>query len=365
MKKYFTSAEYKFRIERRKIRAEKENKRSKRKKKEKNREEAGLSALEKKSKRSIKSHRAGGFATINVPKNFSFIKNPEEIIEFINNLESRLRKRQKVYINLFDVEEISYGAIVLLLSIMVRFKAKNIDFNGNFPRFETPKSVLLESGFFNLLSKPIKEKEAYSLGEYSQKEIGGSHIYTHAQKVVDPPFANELVEKAVKFVSDNKYSRDMGAYMSLVELMANTYAHASEKEGEQLWWLSSHYDAQNKKVYFSFIDFGLGIIESIKSKRAKVDLSRLINFIKGKENSRIIEDLLNGKYHVQVKGTTPRGKGLPGIKEAAENNFIGNLHIISNNVFVNVEKDKYKKLKGIFSGTFVYWEINKEKLFHK
>jgi len=62
--------------------------------------------------------------------------------------------------------------------------------------------------------------------------------------------------------------------------------------------------------------------------------------------------------HLTVTGQHFRGKGLPGIKEVLDRNQISNLHIISNDVFTNVQNDNYHLLNNEFSGTFVSWELN-------
>ncbi len=70
--------------------------------------------------------------------------------------------------------------------------------------------------------------------------------------------------------------------------------------------------------------------------------------------------ILEGKLHETVTGEYYRGKGLPGIVEALKRNQISNLHIISNDVYANVQTGNYTILENKFEGTFIYWELNEK-----
>jgi len=74
-------------------------------------------------------------------------------------------------------------------------------------------------------------------------------------------------------------------------------------------------------------------------------------------NADLLKLILDGTLHRSVTGKDYRGKGLPGIAGALRRNQISNLHIITNDVYCQPDKDFYKKLETSFSGTFVYLEL--------
>jgi len=73
------------------------------------------------------------YTNISAPKNFSFLKNPEETIIFINSLEKCYLEKERVYVDLKKIKFLDYSAVTVLVSVMFSFKARNIKFNGNLP----------------------------------------------------------------------------------------------------------------------------------------------------------------------------------------------------------------------------------------
>src|SRR5688572_24003628 len=65
-----------------------------------------------------------GQLRVSACSNLSMRRNPEESIEFFNLLLENMRRRKSTHVLLDDVEVIDYEAILVLLSIVVRFKAE-------------------------------------------------------------------------------------------------------------------------------------------------------------------------------------------------------------------------------------------------
>src|SRR5690606_6598211 len=107
----------------------------------KNKSEIGISRQEKTYKRKFEEPFKE-YKRVHAPENFSFIDNSEGVIEFISKLKNHFDAKVKVFVVLKKVKIISYDAIVVLLSIMVRFKATRIDFNGDFPENEEARRIL-------------------------------------------------------------------------------------------------------------------------------------------------------------------------------------------------------------------------------
>lgn len=291
------------------------------------------------------------------PSCFSLIKDPENTIAFINKINILFSESKKVFIDLESVKEIGHGAIVVLLALMVQFRSNNIQFNGNFSKVNKVNKMLRESGFFDKLKSTtsIAQQDVY---EISQTD---NSIYTHAQKKVNPELSDAIIKKASKSIWGEE-RRCTGVQRIFLELMQNTNNHASKLNGEKHWWISTNYNKTENKVCFSFIDFGIGIFESLAKKNTNSPFYNIVNKIKqafnSKNNCEMLQLLLNGEVHKTATGKYYRGKGLPGVFNETKNNSISNLIIISNDAFANIEQLEYKSLHNNLTGTFIYWELN-------
>lgn len=159
---------------------------SKKKKKNKRRYLQGKSKEER--QKYILENRFKDYSKIKAPSNFSLIENTEESLKFIAKIEKCLKNRSKVFVNLTDVETIAHGAIVVLLSIMTKFKYNHIDFNGNFPKNKNANKALVDSGFFDQLYKRnISNEPNYAFCR--------NKVLTHAGKVVDSSLADQIISE--------------------------------------------------------------------------------------------------------------------------------------------------------------------------
>lgn len=294
------------------------------------------------------------FTPIHAPENFSVVDNPEEFVDFVNKIRVNYEVRQKVFIVMDKIENITDEAIVVLLSNMIRFREDKIDFNGNKPLKKEVRRKLEASGFFRLL---------YSKGkgnEYSVQNIK-STIYTHAHKRVDSGIATKLVEAASEFLWNEK-RRCPGVRNSFMELMSNTFKHSSDSNRKHHWWVSMAKDYEKRTVTFGFVDYGLGVFRSLKNKKPDDNLygaldRLLIRFPWIKSDAETMKLILEGELHRTVTQKRNHGKGLPSLYQCMQRNDFDNLVIITNNVYVNVKKEKYIMLNTEFLGTFVSWEL--------
>ncbi|MBK6263607.1 hypothetical protein JKA74_01065 [Marivirga sp. S37H4] len=354
MKKYYSTSEYKKANKRRAVKSHKRKLVSKEKKKKKLRDKQGKSVEQLKKEDLLKR-----YIKISAPNKFSFIKYPEETIKFIHKLERQYQNRKKVFVDLSLIEELDYSAISILVSVMFTFKSRNIDFNGSFPENPDLKKLLIDSDFFKYLNRPVGNKLEYNVGKPNQ-------IFTRANKEVNSELGLVVMEEVSETIWGKKRTCK-GLQRVLLELMHNTNNHADTGgKGVKHWWLSVNHNKKEQKVSFVFIDYGVGIFESLKNKPNNSKwagaIEKISNRFKYGSNNDILKLLLNGDVHMTVTGEHFRGKGLPGIKEVQDRNQISNLHIISNDVFSDVENDNYKKLNKNFSGTFAFWELNKDNI---
>jgi hypothetical protein len=358
LRKRYTTEEYKKRNERHAKRSFKRKLAHKEYKRQKNISELGLSKPKREYKRKFEDPFKN-YTKVHAPTILSFIENTNEVAEFIDKLKRLYDQRKKVFVVLKDVEQITYDAIVVLLSIMVKFKSSKIDFNGDFPENDEAHQILNQSRFIEYLFKSFKESDRYNLGQKSS-------ILTHAWKDVDSELGSKSIRQASKTIWGEE-RRCQGVQRTLIELMLNTNNHADDtKKGEKHWWLSVHHDDKNKKVSFAFIDFGVGVFTSLNNKRSSSKFYGALDKLKEKakygDNSELLRLLLDGTLHKTATNKSFHGKGLPGINMALKRNQISNLNIITNNVHANAETETYQTISKFFSGTFVYWELNQNNI---
>ena len=294
---------------------------------------------------------------IKAPDNFSFIENTEEMVQFISEIQKQFWKKRGVFIIMDQVLRIDHGAIVVLLSIMVKFKEGRIEFNGSFPQNNAAKKIVKASGFIESLYNKSKSGQFFVPGRNNRILTTGwtnvsSELSLEIMKDITPKIFNE--KRILK-----------GLHKVLIELMQNSHNHANLNEmGTKEWWLSVN--TENELAKFSYIDYGVGIFESLKNKKEDHVFKKWYNKAASvfKDNAKVLKRILDGEMHQTSTNQYFRGKGLPAIMEVYQRNYIKSLHIITNDVFVSVENGIYKTMDIDFNGTFVYWEINKESVTH-
>ncbi len=296
---------------------------------------------------------------LTAPNKFSLIDNPEKTIQFINKIEACLNTRKRVFIILKDVTYIDYGAISVLLSVMELFRLNSVRFNGDMPINQEVYKKLNESGFFDELYKANNKKNEYKNGKLNQ-------IFTRTDNKVEAELGLPVMIDATTAIWGEK-RLCKGLQRIFLELMHNTNNHAGglDSQGHERWCYSVNHNTESNKVEFAFVDYGIGIFNSLKLKQKgnkwygwetklkqvlKIDVGALTNEI-------LLQQLLDGEIHASVTGSSFRGKGLPGIKEVADKNQVSRLFVISNNAYGDTSNNEYKLLREDFSGTFVYWEL--------
>lgn len=333
-----------------KIRAEKIERNRKKKSKNKLEEKVWYYSLSQINK------KFPGYKHIWAPPCFSLVKNEIQVLNFLARLKQCLDNKQRVLVHLERVTLMTTDAIVVLLSSMVRFKSNDIDFNGTHPINKRVKGILIKSGFFKYLYNQYKDEENY---EFNKKN---SNIYTHGSKTVASLLADRIIESASNSLWGEP-RRCQGAQKTLVELMHNTFDHASLQKGEKHWWLSVEHNKKEKCVAFSFIDFGMGIYNSLENKNSTDPMRKAWNTLKSlnpfaKSQVELIQLILKGELHRSQSGDYYRGKGLAKIYDLCKGNKISSLCIISNKAYINVENNDYHSIKDEFQGTFISFKIN-------
>lgn len=298
------------------------------------------------------------YTFIKGPETLSIIENPSKTIRFINKLKRSYNHAEKVFVDLSEVNKINHDAIVILLSIMIRFKSKKIRFNGNFPKTAQARNLLIESGFFTHLVTNFKESKNYEIGKKDS-------ILTHGNLIVDSELAGNMLLDASKTIL-GKSIYPKGAFRVLQEIMHNTVSHAKggEENEAKHWWLSINHDVVKKVVKISFVDFGIGVFKSLVNTPENSKWSKGIelfkSFVAFDRNDAFFREILEGQIHASVTGHHYRGKGIPGVNQVFKRDQIKKLFILTNNVCFDGEKNELVKMNDWFEGTFYYFELNND-----
>ena len=317
--------------------------------------------LQGKNKRERKNwlqmFREYGDNRIRAPKVLSLLKNTEDTVQFLQRINSLWKKRKPVFVVLKDVAEIDHSATTVLLSLIHRFQVAHIKFNGDFPQNQDANRTLHESQFFERLGYDHPSSKDYTMKRDNQI-IGEAGTQT-----IDPKTALEIredVSQTITGISDYVFPT---LHPTFIEVMQNTYEHASEDEGTVHWWLSINHNKSSRSVTFHFIDFGRGIIDSVLNKENNRITKTFKEFAWSLFNSYkfpdIITRLLNNE-HKDSKVDYYRGKGIPSLKKALDNNRVKCLTIITNKAVVNIAQNTTSVLKTDFTGTYITWVLNDE-----
>lgn len=299
---------------------------------------------------------------------------------FIGQLKLCLESRVPVFVDIQDVEELELNAITVLLAVMVQFTSRGVKFNGNMPHRSEVRDRLKESRFFEHLSvqaaslAPRRSSRPEESGFFHNMNVSnhqresydfpGSSIYTHGKLTVDSEFSQKLIDEAAKTIWGEQ-RRCPGVQRTFIELMQNTNNHASLlKSGEEHWWISLQHLKEEHKVVFCFVDFGIGVFESLARKPTTNIFYKAIDKLKElfavTRNEQVLKLIFEGELHKTVTGNYYRGKGLPGIYNVQQKKRISKLSMITNDVYFTSADNQYRRLRTGFSGTFISWELSRQ-----
>ena len=357
MKKYYTTAKYK------KINSFKINLSLKKKRRKNiakiNNENRVAQSKEIIQRREIVDLKKRYEVIIDPPNNFSLIAETESFNYFISRIQQTLSERKSLFIDLIELKKLDKSSIIVLLAAMVRFRSEKINFNGSIPL--NPKIVesFKHSGFFDTL---------YMNYEFNNNFVvfsGTKDFIARGYNLADLSKALPLIKESSIHIWGHK-KRIPSLYNTIGELMKNTHEHADKsRPGHWNWWISVLL-MDNKKVGFSFVDFGDGIIESLYNN---TDYIEYLLERKATDQAKIFEEIISGK--IQKSGTREdhRGNGLNSIYSSFKNGDLCKLIIISNSLKLELNSandslhESISRINNQLKGTYIYWEIDKNTKF--
>jgi hypothetical protein len=281
------------------------------------------------------------------PEIFSFINNTNEVLEYFVTAEKLFKKKNKLKLNIDEIEVLTPDAIALLVASIndVDFH-HNSGYEGDAPKKPELKKMFKESGFYNFVK---------SRGFNQVRD--GNLLHKEMNIKVKPSIAMKSSQIGIKhtFESDDQYEP---LYNILIELMSNTNNHASKTNDFHCkWWLYVYTDPKSKNTSYTFLDLGVGIIDSMEDKGY---LNRLYKKSPFYSDKKVVEDLLSGKIQSRIDiDNEIRGKGIPQILGYSKLDEFKEFYIISNKVKINLKSHQFDALQYNFRGTLIHWVIQK------
>lgn len=283
-----------------------------------------------------------------LPSVFSFDKDKESVLAFLNEAFDYYKSnKHKIKDNVFcfdlnSVTSIDITSICLFLSLINKINTNGIGSKGNYPLDEKAKSVMVDSGFADIMQSAVKPLKTQ---KYKNQ------LYIVGSKRVNNKVIGQSVKNAVGFLLGEEH-HFQPIYTMLIEICSNSVEHANKKEKDKNWVISVSYEPG--KVNFIVVDTGEGILRTIHRKIPEIFIDKVF-----REDGKVLEDVLNKEYQSRTKEIN-RHKGLPKIKETFEDGYVENMKILTNNVFYDMASKTYEITKNEYFGVLYSWSFTKE-----
>lgn len=257
----------------------------------------------------------GNIFVAKAPKVFSFIENPEETIEFFDDIITEIEGKsyeKLFYIDSSDVIKVSADALIYLIAILNNLKlrwVKKYSFKGNLPVNREAEAFYAESGFLNYVKS---KRTAMPKGDDKVEIISDNTVNT------------ELAKRMCDFVcrrfgKDKKFTINL--YKTLIELMSNTIQHAYNNNSimAACWYLFAKHEGNT--IQITFTDTGEGIPGTVRKKWYEF-LPKAIT------DSELIYSAFKGESRTETKKAN-RGHGLPDLYKKAIKHELNDFHVFS------------------------------------
>lgn len=291
--------------------------------------------------------------TLTAPARFSLNEDVEEVIKFIQLLKSYKKLNQtfkSIEIDLSQVIRIDTSSISLMLSSIKELGIYNINVSGNLPLNSDCQAFVLDSGFLEhmpMMTETLKSRMRKS--NPSDKNM----MIMNGKDKTDHRAIGRMIKKSIKKLTgiDAHYKPLYGV---IGEMNINALEHAYK--GKKHWVFAVRYDKENEKIKFTFTDNGFGIYNTLYKNFGL----RTFHLLGLKSETEIVEGMFLEEYSSRFKKQYNRNRGLPAIKALQAQGKVNNLAVVTNGVYIDFEKGIKVDLKSNFSGTFYYWDLNKE-----
>lgn len=293
-----------------------------------------------------RSYFDNGLRKLVAPELFSFFKNSDFVIDYINQIDKLEKKRstRQIRFELDNIKDIDLGAISLLLSKINELSYYKINCYGSLPKDNVCKEFIYDSGFLDQMINVQTRKKF---------ERNGKNLIVNRgfDKTDNKKTADEIKKTMLHLTGEP--SRFPPLYSIIQEICSNSVEHANVEKYKKNWLIASNYD-NPEKVTYTLTDMGEGIIKTIKKKK----LDGILRLMQIKKSTDMLSAIFNKEYSSSTLDIN-RNKGLPKILEVHKKGYIENLVVVTNNALYDFDNPRNARvLNRNFKGTFYYWEIN-------
>ena len=273
------------------------------------------------------------------PVDSRLIENLEEVLGALDKVRHSLDSREKIYVDLSGVEDISMSTILYLINLFDRAKSRgNLDVKGNLPASKKARDLLEQSGFYQY----VKTGPGTTLQSKINQEVFPIRDGSSGDNKLPVDFHKFASAQSVN--SDDKRKLAFAVYNPLLEAMQNAADHAYKGSSiEDRWWAGAV--CSKGVLEICVLDNGRSIPATIR---------RRVQIFK-KPDHDVITGAFDGKYASSTKEPN-RGNGLASMKEAYEKKYISELQCISRHGMVDLDREKLY-LPRKFYGTLLRWKV--------
>ncbi|MCK9220911.1 MAG: hypothetical protein M0P47_12805 [Bacteroidales bacterium] len=290
--------------------------------------------------------------TIHAGTAFSLLENPENVIRLVNEIDSFKigdNKFKRILIDLSEITTIDIGSISFLLAKVHEMnRIGKIQIWGNMPKDKSCQQVFIDSGFLDYM-RDLSGNKFERHGDNYLVNIGSDR--TLNEKV------GKSIQNSIKHLTTEK-DHFPPVFSIVQEMCSNSVEHANTENIHKNWFLGVNCvkgsENQNPHIIFTMTDVGFGILKTIKRKFG----TKIKELMENKTDWEILHRAFQKQYQSKTEEIN-RNRGLPRILDIKEKNYIKDLKVITNNVFLDFDNlDSSKILSKNLPGTFYYWKID-------
>lgn len=296
--------------------------------------------------------------TLLAPAKFSLLNNPAEVIEFFVKAKKSFDDNIPVYFDHSNVTEMGPETLTYFCAQIADRKFTNgVAFQGKLPTDKTLKSMFIKAGFYDIVRPLHNVSDKLSLNIYDKL------IHKVTGDEVDGVIASKVCLSAMEHTYNSNDYKIQNFYPILVECMANTHNHAGGGVYACNWWMLAYKEPHTKITKFCFLDLGVGIFKSLKSKyKNGIIPEKLRYYLPSTPNKMILRQIFSGSKKTSTVGLQGRGEGIGYVYRLVKNDkTIRNFTVLSNNVIAKISynsDDTVDSLAPELKGTIYYWELH-------
>lgn len=315
-------------------------------------------ALSDKAKVDLKDNSSSGIPKKQkVPTDFRLLDNPAECSKFFRsllNMNYSYYTRygdKEISLEMKDIKYVDYPATLMLSAICEELALKGCNVGGDAPLDVNAYRFIVDSGFFNKM---------YDEGGRKIFKPGNSQIMVVQRgegKIKEEDILSfvHILDTTKKHLgaADNINIDDYVAVLKEICGNSTEWGNIERKS----WTIGAKFETD--QVAFVALDLGQGILGSL-NKRVEQKIKDLLS---GKNNLEVLEGVFD-RYYGSKSNDLNRNQGLPFIKDCNTRKIIKQLHVLSNNVVLdlsdNINDNIFSPYNKGMIGTLYYWSVDIE-----